>query len=78
MSGESMRGSGIYSTTVTYEVECKCEECDACPCGDCSAVGCHTFWERDFSTDDWGNVEDDVTCPTCKHEFSFNKEGDDE
>ena len=51
-------GSGIYSVEVTYEVECECGN----------------LWEQDFMTDDWGNVEDDVTCAKCNEKFSFSRE----
>jgi hypothetical protein len=54
----SMMGSGIYSVEVTYEVECECGN----------------IWEQDFMTDDWGNVEDDVTCIKCNEKFSFSRE----
>jgi len=54
----SMMGSGIYSEEVTYEVECECGN----------------LWEQDFMTDDWGNVEDDVTCAKCNEKFSFSRE----
>ena len=53
-----MMGSGIYSEEVTYEVECECGN----------------LWEQDFMTDDWGNVEDDVTCVKCNEKFSFSRE----
>jgi hypothetical protein len=70
MSEFSMMGSGIYSTEVTLEVVCVeygCSDCE--PDKECKGV-----WEQDFSTDDWGNVNDEVTCPDCKHKFTFRKE----
>jgi len=54
----SMMGSGIYSSEITYEVECECGNA----------------WEQDFMADDWGNVEDDVVCPKCNEKFSFSRE----
>lgn len=52
----SMRGSGIYSKDVTISVTC--DECDY-------------EWDEDFATDDWGNVDTDVTCPSCSGVFGF-------
>ncbi len=56
-----MKGSGIYSVEVTLEVECEAE-------------GCGNYWEEDFSTDDWGNIDQTVTCPKCSTERSFTRE----
>jgi hypothetical protein len=57
----SMYGSGIYSDTVSLTVECECGN----------------DWEQDFNTDDYGNVEDTVKCPSCNTEFNFEREGED-
>lgn len=54
----SMKGSGIDSVDITREVECECGHA----------------WEMDFSTDDWGNVEEDVKCPSCENKFTFTYE----
>ena len=52
----SMKGSGIYATDHTLEVEC--EECGKA-------------WEEDFVADDWGQIEADVKCE-CGNEFTFS------
>lgn len=62
MSEGTMMGSGIYSQDVTIEIECD-------ECGE--------FKEYDFVTDDWGNIEQDVTCGKCKHVQSVSREADD-
>ena len=66
----SMMGSGIYSEEVTLEVVCKesCHECDE------SNKVCKAYWNEDFHTDDWGNIEQEVTCKECKHKFTIKKE----
>jgi hypothetical protein len=72
MSEMSMMGSGIYSTEVTLEVVCAEYGCDDCePNTECKGI-----WEQDFVTDDWGNIDDRVTCPDCKHQFNFRKESE--
>ena len=58
MSEGSMKGSGIYAEDVTLEVEC----------GECGKS-----WEEDFQTDDWGSVQQEITCE-CGNFFTFNKE----
>ena len=63
----SMKGSGIYSYDVTLTVECACDECG----------GCGHEWDQDFGTNDWGNVDQNVTCSKCAHEFNFTHEADD-
>lgn len=55
----SMRGSGIYAQDLVVDMECA-------HCG-------HT-WETDVTTDDWGNVDEDVTCPVCNEVFNFTME----
>jgi hypothetical protein len=62
----SMKGSGIYSTTITREMVCAEMNWDR--------KGCTGVWEEDFETDDWGNVEQKVTCPVCKDEFTYKEE----
>jgi hypothetical protein len=69
MSEGSMIGSGIYSTEITIEVECACEECN-------DGSGCGNAEELDFNTDDRGNVDDDVICKQCNHKFNYQKEND--
>ena len=67
MSG-SMMGSGIYCQEVTLEVVCHEDGCD-----DCTDI-CQGRWSADFVTDDWGIVNDKVTCPVCKHTYRFRRE----
>ena len=68
----SMMGSGIYSEEVTLEVVCNER------CGDCTEQGkdCAAYWNEDFSTDDWGNISQEVTCKSCGHSFTFSREKD--
>lgn len=54
--GGSMRGSGIYSETV----------CKTVMCPECSAS-----WEDDFTTDDWGRIEEEMVCYKCNTDFYF-------
>jgi hypothetical protein len=70
--GFSMMGSGIYSTTVTSEIVCKerCEDCDQ------EGKTCEAVWEEDFETDDWGNVEQTVTCKVCGHSYTHKEESE--
>jgi hypothetical protein len=72
MPGFSMMGSGIYSTTITREIVC------AEMCGSCEEdkTTCTSVSEVDFETDDWGNVEQDVTCKICNHTYTFREESD--
>jgi RNase P subunit RPR2 len=60
----SMKGSGIYSYDITLAVDCSCNECE----------GCGHAWDKDFRTDDDGNVDIRVTCPKCNHKFNFSHE----
>lgn len=70
-----MMGSGIYSENHTAEMVCA-ERCDDCQEQDKT---CDAVFEMDFNTDDWGNVEADVTCEKCKHTFTYTYErGDDD
>lgn len=69
MSYGSMMGSGIYSEEVTREIVCK-ERCDECP----ENVTCTYYWNEDFHTDDWGNIDQTVTCPVCKHSYTYKEE----
>jgi len=68
----SMMGSGIYSTTITREVVCE-ELCYSCV--DEKKI-CKAIWDEDFETDDWGNVESDVTCKSCNHQITYKEERD--
>jgi hypothetical protein len=52
----SMKGSGIYATDHTLEVECE---------------KCGKSWEEDFVADDWGIIQADIKCQ-CGNEFTFN------
>ena len=69
MPGFSMMGSGIYSETITREMVC------AEMCGECIDEGkkCDAYWNEDFETDDWGNVDQSVTCKKCKHDFTYRE-----
>lgn len=69
MSYGSMMGSGIYSEEITREIVCK-ERCSDCP----DNAPCSYHWDQDFMSDDWGNVEAEVTCPVCKHTFTYREE----
>ena len=70
MPGFSMMGSGIYSEEVTREIVC------AERCNDCQDSGksCENVWEIDMSTDDWGNIDTDVTCVKCQHTINYTEE----
>jgi hypothetical protein len=69
MSG-SMMGSGIYSTTETREIVC------VEMCWDCIDIKktCTAVFDIDFETDDWGNIEQEVTCKQCEHSYTFKEE----
>jgi hypothetical protein len=66
----SMMGSGIYSEEVTREIVCKerCMDCDE------KGYECPAYWNEDFATDDWGNIEQEVTCKSCGHSFDYKEE----
>jgi len=68
----SMMGSGIYSTEHTLEVVCK-ESCNDCQEENKS---CSARWEQDFMADDWGNIEDTVTCKSCNHKYTVKREAE--
>ena len=70
MPGFSMAGSGIYSETITREIVCA-ERCGSC---EDEKTTCLAVWEEDFETDDWGNVEQDIECQSCKHSFTYREE----
>lgn len=65
----SMMGSGIYSEEITLEVVCR-ERCDDCFGGQ----PCLSVWEETFTTDDWGNIDQEVTCELCNHKYSIKLE----
>ncbi len=69
----SMMGSGIYSEEVTLEVVCA--EYGGCDC-DVETTKCKGVWEEDFHTDDWGRINQEITCPQCKHSFTFYREAE--
>lgn len=64
-----MMGSGIYSQEVTLEIVCR-EICDDCFGGQ----PCFSVWEEDFVTDDWGNIDQEVTCELCNHKYRIKVE----
>ena len=68
--GFSMMGSGIYSEDVDREIVCA-ERCEWC-----SDEGktCDAVWEETLSTDDWGNIDNDVECAKCKHTINYKEE----
>jgi hypothetical protein len=68
----SMMGSGIYSEEVTLEVVCK-ESCNDCM--EANKV-CEMYWDEDFHTDDWGNIEQTVTCKACNHSYTIKREAE--
>jgi hypothetical protein len=65
-------GSGIYSTTITREIVCE-EMCGSC---EEDKTICKAISEVDFETDDWGNVEQDVTCAVCGHTYTYREESE--
>ena len=67
---QSMYGSGIYSTTETREIVCveRCWDCIDIK-KECSAV-----FVVDFETDDWGNIDQQVTCKDCGHDYTYTEE----
>ena len=65
-----MKGSGIDSETVTREIVCE-EQC--WDCIDVKRV-CRAVFEVDLQTDDYGNIEQTVTCKKCQHEYTYKEE----
>ena len=58
-------GSGTLGHTITREIVCReYAETDKCD----------NIWEEDFETDDWGNVDEEVTCIKCGQSFYFKEE----
>lgn len=70
MSDFSFMGSGVYSVEVDREIIC------AERCGDCEDNGqrCDAIWDEGLMTDDWGNIDQDVECPICKHKINYQEE----
>ena len=68
--GFSMMGSGIYSEDVDREIVCA-ERCESC-----SDEGktCDAVWEETLSTDDWGNIDNNVKCEKCEHTINYKEE----
>ena len=62
MSEGSMKGSGIFSEDITLSVDC--EECGH-------------VWDEDLVTDDWGAISNKVVCPSCKYEFTYERNASD-
>ena len=62
-------GSGIYSEGVTLEIVCKerCYDCDG-------GQPCSSVWDEDLVTDDWGNINQEVTCELCNHKYTIKVE----
>lgn len=52
--GGSMMGSGIFTELISLYVTCP---------------SCDIDWADDFVTDDWGRVEETVSCFNCGHDF---------
>lgn len=69
----SMRGSGIYCEDVTRDIECHCDQ-DGCKTDE--RPGCGKEFTQDVTKDDWGNIEEEVQCPQCSHEFTYTEEVD--
>ena len=63
MSEGTMKGSGIDSDVVSHAVECP---------------ECGIEWEQDFNTYDWGNIQEQLTCSGCSHEFTYEYERPDD
>ena len=65
-----MMGSGIYSEEVDREIVCaeKCSTCDE------EGKTCDAVWEETLSTDDWGNIDNDVKCEKCGHTINYTEE----
>ena len=59
-------GSGTLSTVVTRDLDCDYF--------DGGAEGCTGSWDDDFYTDDYGNIEQETTCPVCKTVFTYREE----
>lgn len=70
MPGFSMIGSGIYSEDVDREIVC------AERCNDCDDAGqtCDAVWEETLTTDDRGNIDNDVKCNKCGHTINYTEE----
>jgi hypothetical protein len=61
-------GSGTLGHTITREMVCAEMSIDS--------NGCDSVWSEDLETDDWGNVEQSVTCPKCKGEWTYTEESE--
>lgn len=59
-------GSGTLGVTVTRDFDCDYF--------DGGAEGCTGSWTEDFETDDWGNIEQETTCPVCNTKFTYKEE----
>jgi Zn finger protein HypA/HybF involved in hydrogenase expression len=55
----SMKGSGIYSEEAEVTVECE---------------NCLEPFEVLLYSDDWGRVEQDITCPHCGLNFTYTND----
>ena len=62
----SMMGSGIYSLNLDTEIVCKeyCYDCD-------EKSPCDLVFKVNLSTDDWGNIDEDIECDKCKHTYRY-------
>ena len=63
-------GSGTLGYTITLEIVCG-EICSSC---EDDKTTCAAVWEEDFETDDYGNIETEVECKTCKHTYTIRRE----
>jgi hypothetical protein len=64
----SMMGSGIYCQEITIEIVCREDGCE-----DCGQNICNAVWKQDVTTDDWGNIDETVTCAVCKHRYRVRR-----
>ena len=64
-------GSGTLSDTITVEIVCY-EQCYECT----EANPCDAVFEEDLQTDDYGNIDCEVTCAKCNHKINVKRERD--
>jgi hypothetical protein len=58
-------GSGTLGHTVTREMVCAESNIDS--------KGCDAVWYEDLETDDWGNIEQTITCIKCNGEWTYTE-----
>mgnify|MGYP006288208955 CR=1 FL=1 len=61
-------GSGIFAGEVEIVVQCECWE-DGCECDN--------EWDQYCPTDDWGNIDYETKCPSCKHTVRIEQDKED-